>query len=162
LPQNWALSGQAGGSPGVAESDFATHYDGWRWDYFTSNEIPTGSLPNLPAAPSLDPDGDGMSNLAEYAFGLNPKLAEGGPKATCGIVNDSGASYLALTFACRHKALDLTYTVEATSDLATWTPVATQIGPTVDLGGGVDQVTIRDSQPYQASVPRYMHVRAVK
>jgi hypothetical protein len=77
-------------------------------------------------------------------------------------VNDGGTDYLAVTFKRRHKALDLTYAVEATSDLTNWVPIATQVGAVQDQGNGVEQVTIRDSQPYAPGNQRWIRVRAVK
>ena len=65
------------------------------------------------------------------------------------------------TFTRRHKALDLTYTVEATGDFTTWTPVDLPVGPPLDLGNGLEQVTYRDSAP-AGPTPRFLHVRAVK
>lgn len=38
-------------------------------DWLNANFIGDAASPN----PLIDPDGDGLSNLAEYAFGLNPK-----------------------------------------------------------------------------------------
>ena len=156
LPRFWALSGQDGGSPGAADADLASHYDGWRWDHFTPAEIPAASNPNL------DSDNDGVNNLAEYAFGGDPKNPFDGPLLSASLLNDQGSDYLALTFKRRYKALDLTYIVEATSDFATWAPVTTQVGATIDAGGGIEQVTIRDSQPYSSAAPRYMRVRVLK
>jgi hypothetical protein len=160
--QHWTLSGQLGGSPGAGDSDFATHYDGWRWDYFTAAEIPTVADPNLPAALLLDPDGDGMNNLGEYVFCRNPKIPDNGPVVTCSVINDGGANYLAATFKRRHKALDVAYSVEVSDNLVTWTVVSTQVGAVVDLGVGVEQVTIRDFQAYNPAAPRFMRVRASK
>jgi hypothetical protein len=77
-------------------------------------------------------------------------------------VNDGGTNYLAITFKRRHKALDLTYFVEATSDLNNWTPATTLIGTVQDLGNGVEQVTIRDTQPFESGDKRWMRVRAAK
>ena len=78
-------------------------------------------------------------------------------------MNDAGSDYLAVTFNRRHKALDLTYTIETTDDLATgtWTPTTQQFGTTTDLGNGIEQVTFRDTIP-QGATPRFVRVRASK
>jgi hypothetical protein len=136
-------------------------YEGWRHDHFTTLEFPTPANPNAPAAVTSDPDLDTLNNLAEYAFGRAPRVADASGLATASIVNDGGTHYGAITFKRRHKPLDLTYTVEVTSDFATWTPVDFPIGAPVDLGNGIERVTYRDSQPAGAS-KRFLRVRAVK
>jgi hypothetical protein len=162
LPTHWALSGTAGGTPGVGDSDFANVYEGWRWDHFTAPEMPTDAFPNLPAAMMQDPDGDGLRNIGEYAFGRVAKVPDNNTVFSASVVNDGGTNYLAITFKRRHKALDLTYFVEATSDLNNWTPATTLIGTVQDLGNGVEQVTIRDTQPFESGDKRWMRVRAAK
>jgi hypothetical protein len=155
-PQSWALSGTTGGSPGSADADFAYTYEGWRWDYFTSAEI--GTI----GGPAFDVEGDGLINVGEYAFGRAAKTADSAALSTASIVNDGGTDYLAITFPRRHNALDLTFVVEAAdSPAGPWSQVTTQFGPTVDLGNGVDQVTIHDSQP-KGPTPRFMRVRVTK
>ena len=162
-PTHWALSGNAGGSPGAADADFANVYEGWRWDHFIAAEMPTGALPNLPAALLLDPDGDLHLNVAEYAFGRLPKTSDGSALTAASIVSDAGTDYLAVTFNRRHKALDLTYTIETTDDLAAgpWIPTTQQFGTVTDLGNGIEQVTFRDTIP-QGATPRYIRVHATK
>jgi hypothetical protein len=162
FPTHWALSGALGGSPGTADDDFANVYEGWRWDHFTAQEIPTIAFPNLPAGLTADPDGDGRRNIEEYAFGGAGKVPDHNNVLNATIVNDGGTNYLAVTFKRRHKALDLTYIVEATSDLGNWTTVATQIGVVQDLGNGIEQVTVRDSLPFTPGEKRWMRVRALK
>ncbi|MEK0448137.1 MAG: hypothetical protein RL088_405 [Verrucomicrobiota bacterium] len=170
LPTHWALSGTNGGTPAAADNgDFANHYDGWRWDHFNAGEIylpepanPPNTLNTALVGPSADAEGDGLSNFAEYAFGRQPRVHDNSALTTASIVNDGGLNYLAVTFKRRHKALDVTYTVETTDTLGgVWTPAGTQVGSISDLGNGIEQVTIRDSVP-QGSTPRYIRVRAVK
>ena len=161
LPVSWALSGEANGSPGVADADFANVYEGWRYDHFLAIEMPTPANPDLPAALTADPDGDLLNNFAEYAFGRNPKLGDHRGLVTGSIVNVSGTNYSAITFTRRHKALDVTFTVEATSDFTTWSPVDLPVGSAVDLGSGVEQVTYRDNVSGGLGT-RYLRVRAVK
>jgi hypothetical protein len=170
LPTHWALSGTNGGTPGTGDNgDFANHYDGWRWDHFNAAEIYLPEPANLPntvntalVGPSADADGDSLTNFAEYAFGRQPRIHDNSALTTASLVNDGGNNYLAVTFKRRHKALDVTYTVETTDTLGgTWAPVSTQVGGVSDLGNGIEQVTIRDSIA-QGLTPRYIRVRAVK
>ena len=170
LPTHWALSGTAGGTPGGADNgDFANHFDGWRWDHFNATEIylPTPANPAYTVntalvGPAVDAERDGLTNLAEYAFGRQPRAHDNSALSSASIVNDAGDNYLAVTFKRRHKALDLTYTVETTDTLGgTWTPTTQQFGATTDLGNGIEQVTFRDTVPQGANA-RFIRIRAVK
>ncbi len=170
LPTHWAISGAVGGSPGGSDADFANVYEGWRWDHFSEAEVYLPSPPNPSrtvntalVGPAVDIEGDGLSNLGEYAYGRLPRTTDNTALSTASIVNDAGSEYLAITFKRRHKALDLTYTVETTANLVTgpWTPTTQQVGATADLGNGIEQVTFRDTIPRDAS-PRFIRVRAVK
>jgi autotransporter-associated beta strand protein len=78
------------------------------------------------AAKSADPDGDGLSNLLEFAFATDP-LAAGAPWPVVDVV-DTGAGQTALRLRFRRSATatGLRFTVEATSGLAAfvWEAVA--------------------------------------
>ena len=77
--------------------------------------------------PSEDFDGDGMSNLLEYAFGTIPTLAEASP-----VVTGKNGNVLTLTYP-RNTDPTLTYTVLGSGDLTTGFVAAT--GPTETTGG---------------------------
>jgi hypothetical protein len=160
-PTSWALSGAANGSPGVADADFASVYEGWRYSHFTSAEFPTPQKPNAPAAPAIDAEGDTLINLAEYAFGRNPRADDASPLTVATIINAGGTDYAAITFTRRHKTLDLTWTVEASSDLAAWEPIDLPVGASQNLGNDLETVTYRDAQPLSAG-QRFLRVRVVK
>jgi hypothetical protein len=64
------------------------------------------------AQPNADPDGDGLNNALEYAFGLNPAAAGGEPA-----VLSPGASQLKLTFLQKDTG-GITYAVKAATSLA--------------------------------------------
>jgi hypothetical protein len=155
------LSGAANGSPGVADADFASVYEGWRYSHFTSAEFPTPQKPNAPAAPAIDAEGDTLINLAEYAFGRNPRADDASPLTVATIINAGGTDYAAITFTRRHKTLDLTWTVEASSDLAAWEPIDLPVGASQNLGNDLETVTYRDAQPLSAG-QRFLRVRVVK
>lgn len=166
---HWAISGQANGTPGSGDTDFANHYDGWRWDHFSEAEIYLPSPPNpentvntAVVGVSADPDLDGLGNFGEYAFGRNARAADNVNLSTPGLTTVGADSYLTITFLRRHKALDVTYIVETTDNLTTnvWTPT-NQLVATVTQPGGIEQVTFRDTVP-QGVVPRFIRVRALK
>lgn len=111
------------------------------------------------AAPQVDFDLDGLSNLLEYAFGLDPTRASINPGET--IIRDyAGTRYLAMRFPRSTLATDLTYIVEVAADLGAdpivWTELArsTAGAPTTGPGlvsetGSAPQVLVevRDTVP---------------
>jgi hypothetical protein len=156
LSTAWAISAQPGGSPGTGDTTFPQVFEGWRHDHFTPAEEQNATISSLLA----DPDGDGLNNAMEYAFGDNPRVADGPVANTPSIVNVDGIDYLAVTFVRRKNALDLTFTIEVSGDLAAWRPVNLQVGTGTPVGTEFEQVTFRDDQP--SSEPRFIRVRAVK
>ena len=104
-----------------------------------------------------DPDGDGLSNLAECALGGNPLMPESGIMPTCGQTQVASDKFLTLTF---HRArADVTYIVEGTSNLtnpAGWTEIGRNPGTV-----GQDQ-TVSDTLPINAQNPkRFLRLKLV-
>jgi hypothetical protein len=117
----------------------------WRQVYF-GTATNTGT-----AAPTADPDGDGLANLLEYALNTHPLVANTAPSSS---LTPSLPHSLQLTF-LRARA-DLTYIVEASDTLAadSWTVIATNPGT---VG---QSVTVTDSAP--ASPRRFIRLRVVE
>ncbi len=111
------------------------------------------------AADSADPDGDGDSNLMEYALGTNP-MAAGARPVIGSTVTESGAAYLSVTFP-RRKHADVRYIVEVSPDLASWSADTLQAGSPVSLDADFEQVTFRDRQPFATSQKRFIRVKFV-
>lgn len=114
--------------------------DTWRRKYFgtTSN---TGS-----AADSADPDGDGISNLLERAFGGNPNA----PDPNLRPIVDNTAPLLSILYWQSDAASDLVYTVQECSDLSAnlWTPAS---GTSTVLSDDGSVRRIRFTAPASAS-----------
>ncbi|MEM9267580.1 MAG: substrate-binding domain-containing protein, partial [Pseudomonadota bacterium] len=51
--------------------------------------------------------------------------------------------YLAVSFQRQAKATDLTYTVETSADMVTWTTTETQVGDAQAMPDGAEKVTLR-------------------
>ncbi len=120
------------GAPATATAFTALYFDG------NQREDPAIS------GDDADPDADGLCNLLEYAFARDPLAADAASAYT---LQTSGLGpqppYLQLAFTRNLFATDLTYTVEAGSNLSSWTPIARAIGQDswVNLGGGAQSIS---------------------
>ena len=112
-------------------------YAAWAETVFTAGEwaVPTisGSL--------ADPDGDGYRNLVEYALGLDPM----GDAPSAGPEVSADATHWLFTFTRPKDRPDLTYTVEYSTDLGTWTEIAA--GDIAEIASTATTVTIQARQP---------------
>jgi hypothetical protein len=104
------------------------------------------------AADTADPDGDGLANLLEYAFGEDPTVANEGPA----VVVATASGVLTLTFVHIDDP-SLSYVVEASGDLTgVWTTAQTYTGFTV-----AGTTTFTDSVSLTAGSRRFLRVKVV-
>ena len=118
--------------------------DSWRVTHF-------GSAGAAEAANTADPDNDGRPNLLEYATGTLPTAADSGSAAT---VARSG-NFLTLSFNHIGDA-SLSYVVEASNDLATWTTAQTYTGLTA-----AGTTTYTDTVSLTAGTRRFLRLKIV-
>ncbi len=138
-----------------------------------------------PIDPDVDPDGDGLNNLQEFAVNSNPLFANTsglGMLESAGIVVSESEDYLGLTFDLNIFANDLLYFVEVSQDGMSFTPILTIEPPFLDFTGpnslngnaGLNtsnlvisiaergytaRITVRDSVPVEAVQQRFMRLR---
>ena len=138
----------------------------WRAVYFaTTNNAG-------PAAANADPDGDGLPNLLEYVFALNPVQADPAGQLAPTVVRKDGAEWFGCEFPRNTAATDLRLIVEASSDLSAreWFTVASYQsgvgwsgpGKVVETPTGPNQarVTVFDVQPTGSRGDRFMRLAA--
>ena len=104
-----------------------------------------------------DADGDGLSNLMEYALGTAPTLPNASP-LLLDFEDISGTRYLRLTLPKNPLATNLLYTVEACSDLTSgaWSAA----GLTVEAETAA-QLVVRDQVAASASPQRFFRLKVV-
>jgi hypothetical protein len=131
-----------------------TPWDQWRIQHF-------GTIASGDASGAADPDGDGLVNLAEYAFARAP-LIHDNPGDTVRVVQSGDTiAHLMLTFIRRTNAQDLSYTIEVSDDLQTWRSGAaeTEETSTATLDAARESVTVRDLTPLPGHNRRFMRLR---
>lgn len=103
--------------------------DAWRFSKFTTAELADSSL----SGDLADFEKDGIVNLHEYAFGLEPKASDTGGLPLVSI-QPNGA--LAIAYTHVKSATDIAYTVQVSNDLVTWYsgPAYTSVISAVDHG----------------------------
>lgn len=112
-----------------------------------------------------DPDGDGMTNLMEYALGQNPLAPDSAATAPSATLVDG---HLTLTFPRRQTATDLDYAPEAGASLSSagWSSDTATVEQTVigDRGDGFSLVRARDLTAVGAgaATSRFLRLRVTK
>lgn len=127
----------------------------WRLAEFGTTST-TGNL-----ADNADYDNDGVENLIEYALGSDPTLGTGvngsavAPTALIGDADILLTDRLTLSFSLQNpNPTDITYTVQATDDLGTWTSVASKTGSGAWtwLGGGTSRIVTSGTGPVSVKI----------
>jgi hypothetical protein len=138
------------------------------------------NLTGANAGATADPDGDGVSNLLEYAFGRQPDHVE--PSAALTKASVQGGR-LMITFTRDERASDLLYEVQVADTLqpANWTTVAQSSGGGATAGtngfspaiaetsasaiasiGVLRQVNVTDVVSMAGHAQRFMRVKVTK
>lgn len=156
------LSAPVNGSLGATVTNTLTidetAFNAWLFSNFGANA-------NTPAGNPLgDPDGDGIKTAMEYALGGNPASGTSAVSPVCSLTG----SHLELSFT--RSRFEVTYTVEVSSDLATWTAGSTY-GPggntlntaaTNDVtpgGSPAGFAVVRDNTAMTGGSQRFMRLR---
>ena len=136
-------------------------------------QVQNFGLNNSLASPSADPDGDGLNNLGEWAFGLDPIVGSGGKiVAGGGILSQRGLPDTSVqhpghgvdfraVFGRRrdYLAWRLIYTVQFSSDLITWE--SSTATPSVIADDGTIEAAAMRYPFFRSSGPKATFFRVV-
>lgn len=105
------------------------------------------NYPTIIGGPNEDPDGDGLTNLREFAFGGTPTNAASlGNIPFYRVVNTGGSNVLEYVYAQRTPPSGLTYVLETSTNLANptgWTNTGYSVFGVGPLSPGFESVTNR-------------------
>jgi len=93
------------------------NYNSWLLERFTPTEIANVSL----SGPNADFDQDGLSNLVEYALGLDPKVSSAAGRP---VVARTSTDWT-FTYTRPSGRADVAYVVQSSTGLTTWSDVTT-------------------------------------
>ncbi len=123
----------------------------WLQRYFTAAQLANPALQATHWGDQADLDGDGLNTLLEFAFGTAPdNAASHAPLLSSSGTEPSGDRYLDLSFRRWKNFNNISYAIEASTDLTDWTSngLSTQfIGQPLPNFDGTETVTIRLTPP---------------
>ena len=117
------------------------------------------------AANWADPDGDGLSNLLEYALDLDPTSSSVDRKPVIGRTLVGGQNYLTLTYVHRTDDPSLVLRTVGSGDTSqpedSWEVQELELAdvPQDDLPPGMKRTTVRDSEPLEEAGFRFLRLK---
>ncbi|MES2923814.1 MAG: hypothetical protein V4819_19830 [Verrucomicrobiota bacterium] len=125
----------------------------WRLEHFTIEELADVNISAL----SADPDGDSLTNAAEYAFGSDPRVRDSKSKLRTRREKVNGEFIFLLSYTRPKNALDVTYVAQFSKNTVTWTSNGDETGilysqeiSVTDVDADMEEVTL---QLYPGSEP---------
>lgn len=132
----------------AASLRFLNDYSLWRGQHFSSGDFGSDAV----SGPLADPDGDGVKNLVEYVTGLNPKTSN--VFDALQVVRD-GDDWV-IIHSKRQGVIDVTYSVDVSSDLTSWTEIAST-AELLSSSSGIEKWRLRF--PATQSEPAFFRLR---
>jgi len=139
---NWRASRGIHGTPAgeIIPMDFST----WQSWNFNVAEL---ADPNI-SGPNADPNNNGWTNFAEFAFGHSPFIDQDhSGLVTSGIDTVEGNDYLSISINSWNGAAGVVYKLQTTPDLTNWNEDGLEILPATDHGNGSLTRIFRSSSP---------------
>ncbi len=135
-----------------------TPYAVWQNTYFTAAQLQNSSV----SGPTAIPAGDGITNLMKYALNLSPKTCGTGGLPTMSTMSTGGKNYLTLTYAKVLAATDITYIVEVSPDMLTWSSgsgATVVVSTTNNSDGKTQTIVARDLTAESGTGGRFIRLK---
>jgi hypothetical protein len=156
-PLNGSLGALASTTVTIKEPPFAA----WQFARFGAN----ANVASIGGA-NADTDHDGFENLLEYAGNTDPSDTNSAkPAALFPEVALDGQTYLTIIYTRRLPPRDVTYHVETSTDLATWSESPldiAELGATDDGNSLTQTVKTRATAPVTPGAQRYLRLRVTQ
>ena len=155
---NYAMPASGWNVDDVAFLGFQSPYALWQNLWFTSPELANAAISGYAATPA----GDGISNLMKYALNLNPKTngIAGLPIGSVALIG--GSNYLTLSYTKVISASDITYLVQVSGDLQSWSSATSPVSLTNNLDGTTQTVVVKDLIPTSTANKRFIRLKISK
>ncbi len=121
---------------------------------WVASSFPGVADPNV-VGPGADPDQDGIPNLVEFAFGLNPANRDPAFAPLKASLSSAIPVQRVMEFIRPKGLTGVNYQLVGSDDLKAWTPLSTN-PEIIDLGGGREKVVVRDMPPVAADRRRFV------
>ena len=103
-----------------------------------------------------DDDGDGYSNLLEYALGANPSAMADISQSTA-VAEASGQKYMQIALSRSLIRPSLTWSLERSADMVNWTAATSSV-----ITDTASQLVLRDTLPLSGNEKRFIRVRVTE
>ena len=150
----------------VATDDSVQYAIAWRSELYQdyslwSSTAFTSSTPSAEQDPTDDPDGDGIENQLEQAFGGDPEIIDLSILPISETIEDVGQNYLQISYRKPDFENGLNYTVETVTDLnGTWSSSTSEVEliTVTSETGGYDRYTYRRVAPLSSHEKAFLRV----
>ncbi|HEY5912977.1 MAG TPA: lamin tail domain-containing protein [Verrucomicrobiae bacterium] len=154
-PSSWTVSSIPGGLPSGSPSPQS--YAAWRafiWD-------PVIAADDSVSGPGADPDGDGVCNALEYAFGSDPLRRSAQPVIEVSTDDFDSDLHLMVTVRLSPWARDAIFAWESSSDLLNWESAASSLDlvSSEPSPAGLAEQRFRELSPLSANALRFLRLQ---
>jgi hypothetical protein len=159
-PYSITITASNGVSPAATQS--FTLSVRWNFAAWQSAKFGSGATDPNVSGPLADPNGNGVSNLLEYALGGDPATASAVvamPTIAPAVSLSDGQVHLTMTAKLDPAASGITVSGQVSSDLSTWNSGANYVQVVSDVTvAGVRTLTVQDALPMSSSTQRWMRL----
>ena len=136
-------------------------YGAWQMAHFNAAELANPAV----GGDGADPDGDGITNLMEYALNLDPRTAGTQGMPIIGSTVVGGSQYLTLSYRQVIGAADILYVPQVSGDLVNWNSGTGYLAPvstTPSADGSTQTVVVRDLTPMNGTNRRFARLSVTR